>query len=148
MCNRTTKWIGDGGPERLNWLVIVRVDGGGKGQLEALNWDRVAKSTDWSGIRSQNGVLLEGERLNRVPLIQEDSATTFNETCIVCFFYIWVVFMLLDQSGPKLYIQVLLLTYHIHPGGCSLLSCTLKRSKKANVYSIIGDLQVTRAAEK
>lgn len=30
-----------------------------KGQLKASNWDRVAKSTDWSGMQSQNGVLLE-----------------------------------------------------------------------------------------
>lgn len=81
------------------WAREVKLAGyskgrGGKGQLEALNWDRVAKSTDWSGIRSQNGVLLEGERLNRVPLIQEDSVTTFNETCIVCFFSIWVFFFI------------------------------------------------------
>lgn len=41
------------------WAREVKLAGyskgrGVKGQLEALNWDRVAKSTDWSGIQSQN----------------------------------------------------------------------------------------------
>lgn len=81
------------------WAREVKLAGyskgrGGKGQLEALNWDRVAKSTDWSGTQSQNGVLLEGERLNRVLLMQEYSVTTFNETCIVCFFSKWVSFFI------------------------------------------------------
>lgn len=87
------------------WAREVKLAGyskgrGRKGQLEALNWDRVAKSTDWSSIQSQN-VLLEGERLNRVLLMQEDSVTIFNKTYIVCFCSKWVSFFIFHAFGSE-----------------------------------------------
>lgn len=56
-----------------------------KGRLEASHLDGVAKSTDWGGTQSQNGVLFEKRGTE-----QNARRSLFNETLIAHFFSVGV----------------------------------------------------------